>query len=75
MVRDCLEAFVKRALSRYAGFASDKAAAQKVGVVGSFGCACEDMLREIGRQYGLEFVAFLKSPIDNLVRYHCNYGV
>lgn len=75
MVRDCLEAFVKRALSRYAGFASDKAAAQKVGVVGSFGSACEDMLREIGRQYGLEFVAFLKSPIDNLVRYHCNYGV
>ena len=75
MVRDCLESFVKRALSRYAGYAGDRAAACKVGVVGSFGCACEDMLREIGREYGLEFVAFLKSPIDQLVKYHCSYGV
>jgi N-acetylglucosamine kinase-like BadF-type ATPase len=75
MVRDCLESFVKRALSRYAGYAGDRAAACKVGVVGSFGCACEDMLREIGREYGLEFVAFLKSPIDQLVKYHCGYGV
>lgn len=75
MVIDCLESFVKRALSRYAGYAGDRAAACKVGVVGSFGCACEDMLREIGREYGLEFVAFLKSPIDQLVKYHCSYGV
>ena len=75
MVRDCLESFVKRALSRYAGYAGDRAAACKVGVVGSFGCACEDMLREIGREYGLEFVAFLKSPIGQLVKYHCSYGV
>jgi N-acetylglucosamine kinase-like BadF-type ATPase len=75
MVRDCLESFVKRALSRYAGFAGDKAAACKVGVVGSFGCACEEMLCEIGREYGLEFVAFLKSPIDKLVKYHCGYGI
>ena len=75
MVIDCLESFVKRALSRYAGYAGDREAAFKVGVVGSFGCACEDMLREIGREYGLEFVAFLKSPIDQLVKYHCSYGV
>lgn len=75
MVRDCLESFVKRALARYADFACDQAAARKVGVVGSFGCACEEMLREIGSQYGLEFVTFLKSPIDQLVKYHCNYGV
>lgn len=75
MVRDCLESFVKRALSRYAGFASDERAARKVGVVGSFGCACESMLREIGEKYGLEFVAFLKSPINQLVRYHCNHGI
>ncbi len=75
MVRDCLDSFVKRALSRYASFAQDKEAARKVGVVGSFGCACEEMLREIGSHYGLEFVTFLKSPIDQLVRYHCNYGI
>ncbi len=75
MVMDCLESFVKRSLSRYAGYASEETAARKVGVVGSFGCACEDMLREIGQKYGLEFVAFLKSPIDQLVRYHCDYGV
>lgn len=75
MVMDCLESFVRRALVRYADFAQDKAAARKVGVVGSFGCACEDMLRETGSRYGLEFVSFLKSPIDNLVRYHSSYGI
>lgn len=75
MVRDCLESFVNRALVRYEDFARDKEAALKVGVVGSFGCACESMLREIGEKYGLEFVAFLKSPIDQLVRYHCNHGI
>ena len=75
MVEDCLEAFVRRALSRYAETASDKDAARRVGVVGSFGCACEDLLRQIGARYGLEFVAFLKSPADQLVRYHCTYGI
>lgn len=75
MVEDCLEAFVRRALSRYAETSSDKDAARRVGVVGSFGCACEDLLRQIGARYGLEFVAFLKSPADQLVRYHCTYGI
>ncbi len=58
----CLEDFVRRALSRYSS--------KEVGVVGSFGCACEPLLREIGSRYGLEFVKFLKSPIDELVKYH-----
>ena len=75
MVEDCLESFVRRSLSRYADSAQDRQAACKVGVVGSFGCACEDMLRTIGARYGLEFVAFLKSPVEQLVRYHCNHGV
>lgn len=75
MVRDCLESFVRRSLSRYVESADDKKSACRVGVVGSFGCACENMLREIGGRYGLEFVSFLKSPIDQLVRYHCNYVI
>lgn len=75
MVEDCLDSFVRRALSRYVETASDKDAARRVGVVGSFGCACEDLLRQIGARYGLEFVAFLKSPADQLVRYHCAYGI
>lgn len=69
LVEDCLESFVKRALVRYSEKCDD-ADARKVGVIGSFGCACEDMLREIGARYGLEFVRFLKSPIDELVKYH-----
>lgn len=75
MVEDCLDSFVRRALSRYVETASDKDAARRVGVVGSFGCACEDLLRQIGARYGLEFVAFLKSPADQLIRYHCAYGI
>ena len=70
LIEDCLESFVRRALSRYAESAADPDAARTIGVVGSFGCACEDMLRKIGGRYGLEFVKFIKSPVDELVTYH-----
>ncbi len=63
LVSDCMEAFVKRSLARYGAEA-------KVGIVGSLGCACEDILRETAAPYGLEFVKFVKSPIEELVRYH-----
>ena len=66
----CIESFVTRALARYGSFASDPDVARKVGVVGSFGCACEDILKDVGQRYGLEFVRFIKSPIDELVKYH-----
>ena len=67
LIRDCMHAFVRRSLSRYGK-------SSQVGVVGSFGCACEDLLKEVGREYGLEFVKFLKDPIDELVKYH-RYGI
>ena len=66
MVRGCLGEFVTRTLSRYVGD-GEKCA---VGVVGSFGCACRDILCEVGRRYGVEFVRFVQSPIDALVKYH-----
>lgn len=65
MLEDCIEAFVRRSLSRYGAEGG-----VKVGVVGSFGCACEPILRKVGGRYGLEFVRFIKSPIDELVQYH-----
>lgn len=65
LAEECVESFVKRSLSRYEG-----AADLPVGIVGSFGCACEEMLRSIGASYGLTFGKFLKSPIDELVKYH-----
>lgn len=70
LVKDCLEAFLKRSLSRYCQGASDNAAARRVGVVGSFGCACEPLLHALAPAYGLDFVKFIKSPIDELVLYH-----
>lgn len=70
LVEDCLESFIRRALARYGADFPEVMGACKVGVAGSFGCACEDMLRSIGREYGLEFVKFLKSPVDELVKYH-----
>ena len=66
----CMDSFLRRALSRYASYASEPVHAHKVGVVGSFGCACESVLREIGERYDLEFVKFIKSPVDELVAYH-----
>ena len=70
LVKDCLEAFLKRSLSRYCQGASDSTAARKVGVVGSFGCACESLLHALAPAYGLDIVKFIKSPIDELVLYH-----
>lgn len=76
MVEECLDAFVKRTLVRY----SDSSAQKKVGVVGSFGFACQDIIKRIGLKYNLEFVKFLKSPVDELVAYHTSgntvdYGI
>lgn len=70
LVEECLESFVRRALARYAENASDPDAARRIGVAGSFGCACESVLKEIGARHSLEFVRFVKSPIDELVKYH-----
>lgn len=67
IVDECIDSFMKRALCRY--HAGD-GMVRKVGVVGSFGCACEGRIRETGGRYGLEFVKFIKSPIDELVKYH-----
>ncbi len=74
LIEDCLESFVKRSLLRYYDDPDKTEETYKVGVVGSFGCACEDMLRTIGSRYGLEFVKFIKSPVDELVKYH-TYGI
>ena len=68
LVYACLESFVLRALSRYSS--EDASCARTVGVVGSLGCACQEILERIGKEHGLEFVKFLKSPIDELVKYH-----
>lgn len=54
--------FIERSLSRYGN--------PEVGIVGSFGCACRDELETIGKEYGLTFVKFVKSPIDALAAYH-----
>ena len=70
LIEDCLESFIRRALARYSDDASDKVSAHQIGVIGSFGSACEDMLREIGHRHGLKFIRFIKSPIDDLVTYH-----
>ena len=65
LAEECVASFIRRSLSRYA-----QADGLPVGVVGSFGCACEEMLRKAGAAYGLHFEKFIKSPIDELVKYH-----
>ena len=70
LITECLDSFVRRALARYSEFASIEESARKIGIVGSFGCACEEILRPIAQKYGLEIVKYIQSPIDELVRYH-----
>ena len=69
LIEECLESFVRRALVRYADGVECEGV-RSVGVVGSFGCACEEILCKIGARYGLDFIKFIKSPIDELVKYH-----
>lgn len=66
LVDSVIESFIIRSLKRYGQTV-------KVGVVGSFGCACEAVLRETGIRHGLEFTMFLKSPIDKLTEYHMKF--
>ena len=75
LIEDCLESFMERALERYADNAPEEIS-HKVGVVGSFGCACEEALHELSKKHPLKFVKFIKSPIDELVTYHrSRYGI
>ena len=75
LIEDCLESFMERALKRYADNAPEEIS-HKVGVVGSFGCACEEALHELSKKHPLKFVKFIKSPIDELVTYHrSRYGI
>ena len=75
LIESSLEAFITRSLERYSDNTSEDIAG-KAGVVGSFGCACEEMLRELSKTHPLEFVKFIKSPVDELVTYHrSRYGI
>lgn len=75
LIEDCLESFMERALERYADNAPEEIS-HKVGVVGSFGCACEEALHELSKKHPLKFIKFIKSPIDELVTYHrSRYGI
>lgn len=62
LVRRNIRDFMERVLIRYGE--------SRIGVVGAFGVACMEELIEIGQEYGLEFVRFVQSPADELVKYH-----
>lgn len=62
LVRRNIRDFMERVLVRYGE--------SRIGVVGAFGVACMEELIEIGQEYGLEFVRFVQSPADELVKYH-----
>lgn len=68
LLEENLDTFVRRTLCRYAD--AEGGPTLKVGVVGSFGCACRSVLQKIGERYGLQFDKFIKSPAEELVGYH-----
>ena len=41
-----------------------------VGIVGSFGFACRDILEEMASEEGVRISQFMASPMEGLVRYH-----
>lgn len=64
MAADNFRSFIGRCLSRYGD------SVREVRVAGSFGFACKELLTGLGREAGLEFSVFEKTPMDGLVRYH-----
>ena len=55
-------AFFERAVRQYDSL--------PLGVVGSFGFACKDILLAIGARYGVSFSMFLPTPLEGLKKYH-----
>jgi N-acetylglucosamine kinase-like BadF-type ATPase len=55
--------FIERALLQYK-------VDVPVGVVGGFGYANREILRKLGKEYGIVFGTILAAPIDGLVTYH-----
>lgn len=70
LIEECMDSFMRRSISRYYTESVEGTVSKPVGVVGSFGYACQDIIRKVGKRYDLEFVKFIKSPIDELVVYH-----
>lgn len=64
MAEDNFRGFISRCLCRYGD------SVREVRVTGSFGFACRELLTGLGREAGLEFGVFEKTPMDGLVRYH-----
>lgn len=62
LVENNVRAFIERSLSRYG--------CKRVGVCGSFGIACREVIEKAGASFGLEFTDFIQAPIDRLVYYH-----
>lgn len=55
-------AFFERAVKQYDNLS--------LGVVGSFGFACKDILLNLGARYGVSFSMFLPAPLEGLKKYH-----
>ena len=66
LVRENLRSFISRSLLTY----KNQDEKLSVGVVGSVGAACREMLLELGPEYGLDFCRFIASPINALADYH-----
>ena len=62
LVESNFRGLFERTLTRYENL--------PVGVVGGFGYACRDILREMAPAYGIRFSQFLKSPVEGLLQYH-----
>lgn len=64
IVTDNFRAFFGRCLMQYDTGRYD------VGVTGSFGCACQDILEKTAGGYGICLARFKPAPADALVAYH-----
>ncbi len=66
LIRENFRLFIERSLLPYRH--GDERLS--VGVVGSVGCSCRDILTSVGKGCGVDFIKFIPAPIEALVKYH-----
>jgi len=65
---ECFSSFFRQQIMKYSN-----SKAYKIGIVGSIGVIYQDIIREVGADFGYELGKLIKSPMEGLIEFHINH--